>query len=72
VYLVRPDDTAHIVGVFHGAMGLDDYLRSFSPCSRRPRAVGEVVVDRSLPQAQDAEHVLRPEGAGTIDREYCA
>ena len=26
VYLVRSDDEVHIVGVFHGAMRLDDYL----------------------------------------------
>jgi toxin ParE1/3/4 len=27
VYLVRPDSAVHIVGVFHGAMRLDDYLK---------------------------------------------
>ena len=26
-YLVRPDGEVHIVGVFHGAMRLEDYLR---------------------------------------------
>ena len=26
-YLVRPDGDVHIVGVFHGAMKLDDVLR---------------------------------------------
>jgi toxin ParE1/3/4 len=27
VYLVRPNDEVHIVGVFHGAMRFEDYLR---------------------------------------------
>ena len=27
VYLVRPDDDVHIVGVFHGAMRLENYLK---------------------------------------------
>ncbi len=26
-YLVRPDGDVHIVGVFHGAMKLEDYVR---------------------------------------------
>ncbi len=27
VYLVRPDQEVHIVGVFHGAMQLEEYLK---------------------------------------------
>jgi toxin ParE1/3/4 len=27
VYLVRPDDEVHIVGVFHGAMRFGEYLK---------------------------------------------
>ena len=27
VYLVRPDDEVHIVGVFHGAMQFEEYLK---------------------------------------------
>jgi len=26
VYLVRPDDEVHVVGVFHGAMKLENYV----------------------------------------------
>ena len=27
VYLVRPDDEIHVVGVFHGAMRFEEYLK---------------------------------------------
>jgi plasmid stabilization system protein ParE len=27
VYFVRPDEAVHIVGVFHGAMRFEEYLR---------------------------------------------